>query len=62
MLSAFFSETPMGDVVEMNFFTAHLEGFARWYMMYGDEAKIIKPEELKDRVKKILSELTENLV
>lgn len=60
--NGFISETVNGGYVEMNFFTAHLEGFARWYMMYGDEAKIIKPEELKDRVRRIATDLTENVV
>ena len=43
----------MGDKIEMTFLTCSLEGFARWYMMFGDSADIITPQTLKDNVKKI---------
>jgi predicted DNA-binding transcriptional regulator YafY len=51
--SGFVSEKEMGNIIEMTFLTISLEGFARWYMMYGDHAEIIKPESLKERVKAI---------
>lgn len=51
----FVSEEIKKDQVEMTFMTADLEhGFPRWYLMFGDYAKIIEPESLKERVKKIL--------
>lgn len=49
------SEQEIDDQVEMVFLTASLEGFARWYIMYGDMATIIKPDTLKDRIKTILN-------
>ncbi|MBC7915134.1 MAG: hypothetical protein H7Y07_13535 [Pyrinomonadaceae bacterium] len=49
------------DQVEMNFFSCSIEGFARWYLMIGDEAIIIKPERLKDKVKSLISALMSNL-
>lgn len=54
----FISEKIVGDAVEMTFLTESLEGFARWYMMYGECAEIITPDSLKDRVR----ELTERLM
>jgi predicted DNA-binding transcriptional regulator YafY len=56
--SGFISEKHIGDSVEMTFLTSSLEGFARWYMMYGEKAEIITPDSLKDRVR----DLTEKLL
>jgi predicted DNA-binding transcriptional regulator YafY len=56
--SGFISEKRVGDSVEMTFLTSSLEGFARWYMMYGEKAEIITPDSLKDRVR----DLTEKLL
>jgi predicted DNA-binding transcriptional regulator YafY len=50
-----------GDKVEMTFLTAYLEGFARWYIMFGDRAEIIQPVELKQRVKNLLCTIAEKL-
>jgi predicted DNA-binding transcriptional regulator YafY len=49
------------DTIEMFFLTGSIEGFARWYMMYGDMATIIKPDELIDRVKNITDSISEKL-
>ncbi|WP_207421468.1 helix-turn-helix transcriptional regulator [Desertivirga brevis] len=51
--SGFISEVEKGDKVEMHFLTSHLTGFARWFLMFADEAIIIGPEELKEQVKRI---------
>ena len=59
--NGFVSETHEENQVIMNFFTASLEGFARWFMMYGDQAKIIKPVALKDKIKKIIAALSSNI-
>jgi predicted DNA-binding transcriptional regulator YafY len=55
------SERQIGDEVEMFFLANSLEGFARWYMMYGDMATIIKPEGLIERVKTIARKTGERL-
>lgn len=47
-----------GNRIEMTFLCESLEGFARWYMMFGDQAEIIKPDSLKERVK----EITESII
>ncbi|MHB8207514.1 helix-turn-helix transcriptional regulator [Mucilaginibacter sp.] len=51
--SGFVSEKTVGDMIEMIFLTVSLEGFARWYMMFGDRAEILQPDSLKERVKTI---------
>jgi predicted DNA-binding transcriptional regulator YafY len=56
--SGFVSEREMGENIEMTYLTSSLEGFARWYMMYGGQAEIITPDSLKERVR----ELTEKLM
>ncbi|MFD2147237.1 helix-turn-helix transcriptional regulator [Mucilaginibacter antarcticus] len=56
--SGFISERRIGDSMEMTFLTSSLEGFARWYMMFGESAEIISPDSLKDRVR----DLTERLL
>lgn len=43
------------DHVDLSFaYKGPIEYFARWYMMYADDAQIIHPETLKDIVKNIL--------
>jgi predicted DNA-binding transcriptional regulator YafY len=37
----------------MTFLTCSIEGFARWYMMFGDSAEIASPDNLKKVVKQI---------
>lgn len=55
--SGFVSEKVIGDRIEMTFLTNSLEGFARWYMMFGENAEIITPDSLKDRVKELAEKL-----
>jgi predicted DNA-binding transcriptional regulator YafY len=47
----FVSESTHEDKVTMTFLTSALEGFARWYLMMGDQVDIITPQILKDLVK-----------
>lgn len=55
----FVSEKIIGNKVEMTFETLSLEnGFPRWYLMFGDYAEIIEPEELKFQVKELLVNLS----
>lgn len=48
--SGFVSEKAVGHQIEMTFLTNSLEGFARWFLMFGDQAEIISPDCLKERV------------
>ena len=55
--NGFISEKEIDDKIEMTFLTASLKGFARWYMMFGDCAEIIKPQRLKTEIKEITSQI-----
>jgi predicted DNA-binding transcriptional regulator YafY len=46
----FIKEEDTGDYVRMTFLCGSLQGFARWFMVFGDHAKIIEPIELNDLV------------
>ena len=46
----FVSEKIIGDNIEMTFLSASLEGIARWYLMFGDNAEILQPTALKKQV------------
>ena len=57
--SGFVSEKTIGNKIEMTFLTMSIEGFARWFMMFGDKAEIIKPDALKDRVCAIIMAISQ---
>lgn len=48
--SGFISEKAIGNKIEMTFLTTSIEGFARWFMMFGDHAEIISPDHLKEKI------------
>lgn len=51
----FVSEVEKDGMIEMTFLSRDPEnGFARWYMMFGDYATIVEPESVKTRVKELL--------
>lgn len=52
--NGFVSESIEGEHVTMNFFTYSINGFARWFLMFGDKATIIKPNLLRDKIKELL--------
>ncbi|OYU94762.1 MAG: transcriptional regulator [Bacteroidetes bacterium B1(2017)] len=53
----FVSETEVKDQIEMTFLCSSLEGMARWFMMFGDEAEVILPSKLKTRIIDLASEI-----
>tara|TARA_R110002012_G_scaffold54189_14_gene139033 strand:- start:82 stop:1110 length:1029 start_codon:yes stop_codon:yes gene_type:complete len=56
------SEEVKGKEVEMTFMTTDWKnGFARWYLMFADYAKIMEPDILKERVAEILTKSQERL-
>ena len=57
--SGFVSEKIVGGYIEMTFLTASMEGFARWFMMYGDHAEIISPDSLKETVGTIAAAISQ---
>lgn len=50
--NGFVSQKDLKGAVEMTFLTPSLEGFSRWYMMFGDHAEIISPVTLKTIIKR----------
>jgi predicted DNA-binding transcriptional regulator YafY len=59
--NGFVSQKAVGDKMEMIFVTASLQGFAKYYMMFGEYADIISPSELKDMVKQNIEAITKKL-
>jgi predicted DNA-binding transcriptional regulator YafY len=57
----FISETSDGDVLEMSFLSSSLHGFARWFLMFGDQATIVQPEELKEEVRRLIGAVSEKV-
>ena len=57
----FVSEKIEGEHIEMTFLTASLEGIARWFMMFGDQAVILQPQALKHEVQNILDGIANRL-
>ena len=56
------SEENAGNQVLMTFMTSDMrQGFARWYLMFADYAKIIEPEALRERVKELLKNAEKSL-
>jgi predicted DNA-binding transcriptional regulator YafY len=55
------SKRVIGDIIEVTFLTASLEGFARWYMTFGDAAEIMSPPHLKESVRTISKAILEKL-
>ena len=53
-----FSEKEEGDSIEFFFLTFSLDKFARWYLSFADMATIIRPNALKDKVKKIVESIS----
>ena len=59
--NGFVSQKEIKDKMEMTFLTQSLEGFARWYMLFGECAEIVTPRKLVDAVKKNIDALVRKL-
>ncbi|MBA2612500.1 MAG: YafY family transcriptional regulator [Bacteroidetes bacterium] len=59
--NGYVSEKELKDQVEMTFLTCSLEGFARWYMMFGDTAEIISPDSLKQTIKQLATTISKKI-
>lgn len=59
--NGFVSQKEVDDKMEMTFLTQSLEGFARWYMLFGEYAEIITPRKLIDTIKKNILALSSKL-
>ena len=62
--NGFVKEEKAGDYIRMTFLSGSLMGFSRWFMLYGDHAKIVEPVELNEMVaaiaENILKKVEEN--
>ncbi|TFF36737.1 helix-turn-helix transcriptional regulator [Mucilaginibacter psychrotolerans] len=56
--NGFVSEVQLPTQLEMTFLTMSVEGFVRWFMMYGDQAEIVSPEFVKARVNALASAIS----
>ena len=59
--NGFLKEENAGDYVRMTFLSGSLMGFSRWFMLFGDHAKIIEPVELNDMVAGIAENILKKL-
>jgi predicted DNA-binding transcriptional regulator YafY len=58
----FISEKVTGNKVEMIFMTnTECDALARWYMMFSDHAEIIKPENFRQKVMRIIEQASINI-
>lgn len=57
----FVSQKEKDGKMELTFLSSSLTGFARWYMMFGEQAEIIEPYELNDLVRTNLTALSKKL-
>lgn len=59
--NGFVSQKEVNGKMEMTFVTESLQGFARFYLMFGEYADIISPATLKDMVRKIADDISKRL-
>jgi predicted DNA-binding transcriptional regulator YafY len=59
--NGFVSEKEVGGKMEMQFLTQSLQGFARYFLLFGEFADIISPVGLKDTVANILGDISKRL-
>lgn len=59
--NGFVKEEEAGDNIRMTFLSGSLTGFARWFMLFGDKAKIIEPLRLNDIVVEIAGNILKKI-
>ncbi len=59
--NGFVKQIEKEETVEMHFLSSSLEGFARWYIMFADRAKIITPTRLENRIQEIITGINKKL-
>jgi len=56
----FIEQKIVGDTVHMKFLNSSIEIVARWVLQFADQATVIAPEQLKDRLKTLAHHLYEH--
>ncbi len=59
--NGYVNEEKVGDHIRMTFLSGSLMGFSRWFMLYGDHAKIVEPLELNDMVAEIAEKILKRI-
>jgi predicted DNA-binding transcriptional regulator YafY len=59
--NGFVKEEDRDDYIRMTFLSGSLTGFARWFMVFGDKAKIIEPLQLNDVVTEIAGNILKKI-
>jgi predicted DNA-binding transcriptional regulator YafY len=59
--NGFVSEKRMDAQTEMTFLTSSVEGFAKWYLLFGEHADIVSPASLRKRVQEMIVEVSERI-
>jgi predicted DNA-binding transcriptional regulator YafY len=57
----FIKEEEAGEMIRMTFLCGSLTGFARWFMMFGDHAKIIEPSKLNEVITNVAKNILEKV-
>lgn len=60
-LYGFVSEKTIGEQIEMTFETFSMEAFARWFLMFADEAEILEPLHIKEQIRALITEIAKTL-
>ncbi len=59
--NGYLKEEKIGNHVRMTFLTGSLMGFSRWFMLYGDHAKIVEPAELSEMVTRVAENILKKI-
>lgn len=58
----FVSQQAAGDFIEMTFLSQNVQnGFARWYLMFGDHARVLEPESLKTDILQLMEKMAASI-
>jgi predicted DNA-binding transcriptional regulator YafY len=58
--NGFVSEEENDDYTDMTFLTYNLEGMARWYLSFADQAQILEPVTLRERAQEIVRTMAQH--
>lgn len=59
--NGFVKEEAYGNLVRMTFLTESMQGFARWFLLFGDQARIVEPAALNDLVATLATKILKKM-